>query len=166
VAGKGDGGINDYLYEKGNQLTVIAYALQNTSNNLNSTSETTQDFFKAIAQELDSEYAITKTKVNIETEAFITKVTDNIIAKKKLIIAKEARKNIISALASFIPVMEVRSSEVLSTAVFDFATSTLQNDIQSIANGSAKANVIKIYEENIFDYIAADQDVDAAMLVQ
>ena len=50
VAGKGDGGINDYLYEKGNQLTVIAYALQNTSNNLNSTSETTQDFFKAIAE--------------------------------------------------------------------------------------------------------------------
>ncbi len=166
VAGKGDGGINDYLYEKGSQLTVIAYALQNMSNNLNSTSETTQDFFKAIAQELDSEYAITKTKVNIETEAFITKVTDNIIAKKKLIIAKEARKNIISALASVITVMEVRTSEVLSTAVFGFATSTLQNDIQSIANGSAEANVIKIYEENIFDYIAADQDVDAAMLAQ
>ena len=104
--------------------------------------------------------------MNIETEAFITKVTDNIIAKKKLIIAKEARKNIISALASVIPVMKVRTSEVLSTAVFDFATSTLQNDIQSIANGSAEANVSKIYEENIFDYIAADQDVDAAMLAQ
>ena len=35
VAGKGDGGINDYLYEKGNQLTVLAYALQNITNNLN-----------------------------------------------------------------------------------------------------------------------------------
>ena len=27
VANKGDGGINDYLYEKGNQLTVLAYTL-------------------------------------------------------------------------------------------------------------------------------------------
>ena len=34
VAGKGDGGINDYFYEKGNQLTVLAYALQNITNNL------------------------------------------------------------------------------------------------------------------------------------
>ena len=29
VANKGDGGIHDYLYEKGNQLTVLAFALQN-----------------------------------------------------------------------------------------------------------------------------------------
>ena len=34
VANKGDGGINDYLYEKGNQLTIIAYAFQNLSNDL------------------------------------------------------------------------------------------------------------------------------------
>ena len=26
VANKGDGGIHDYLYEKGNQLTVLAFA--------------------------------------------------------------------------------------------------------------------------------------------
>ena len=49
VANKGDGGINDYLYEKGNQLTVLAFALQNIVNDLNATNETTQDYFKAIA---------------------------------------------------------------------------------------------------------------------
>ena len=31
VANKGDGGFNDYLYEKGNQLTVLAFALQSLS---------------------------------------------------------------------------------------------------------------------------------------
>ena len=41
VANKGDGGINDYLYEKGNQLTVLAFALQNITNNLNTTTEIT-----------------------------------------------------------------------------------------------------------------------------
>jgi hypothetical protein len=41
VANRGDGGINDYLYEKGNQLTALAYALQNITNNLKSTTETT-----------------------------------------------------------------------------------------------------------------------------
>ena len=82
VAGKGDGGINDYLYEKGNQLTVLAYALQNITNNLNTTTETTQDYFKAIAEETDAEYTATTLKVDIETEAFITKVIDNIISAK------------------------------------------------------------------------------------
>ena len=59
VANKGDAGVNDYLYEKGNQLTVIAYALQNIANNLNTTTETTQDYFQSIAEVIDEEYAET-----------------------------------------------------------------------------------------------------------
>ena len=71
VANKGDGGINDYLYEKGNQLTVLAFALQNITNNLNTTTETTQDYFKAITEEIEKEYTETETKVDIETEALL-----------------------------------------------------------------------------------------------
>jgi hypothetical protein len=74
VANKGDDGINDYLYEKGNQLTVLAFALQNITNNLNTSTETTQDYFKAITEEIEKEFTETETKVDIETEAFITKV--------------------------------------------------------------------------------------------
>ena len=62
VANKGDGGINDYLYEKGNQLTVLAYALQNITNDLNTTTETTQDYFKAITEEIEKEYTETQPK--------------------------------------------------------------------------------------------------------
>ena len=39
VPNKGDGGINDYLYEKGNQLTILVYAIQNISNNLKNDSK-------------------------------------------------------------------------------------------------------------------------------
>ena len=161
VAGKGDGGINDYLYEKGNQLTVLAYALQNITNNLNTTTDTTQDYYKAIAEELDTEYAATETRVNIETEAFITKVIDNIITAKTLTVAEEARTNLIAALASVMPVIEVKSSDTLSTAVFDFATSTLQTDAQALANGTATAEIISSYQSDVLNYIATDQDVDA-----
>jgi hypothetical protein len=59
VANKGDGGINDYLYEKGNQLTILAFALQNITNNLNTTTETTQDYFRAISEEIEKEYTET-----------------------------------------------------------------------------------------------------------
>ena len=160
VAGKGDNGINDYLYEKGNQLTVLAYALQNTTNNLNVTTETTQDYFKAIAEEVDAEYTTTSVKVDIETEAFITKVIDNIITAKTLTVAEEIRSNLITALASVMPVIEVKATDALTTAVFDFATSTLQTDTQAIANGSATADIITSYETDILNYIATDQEVD------
>ncbi|MFL2726178.1 MAG: Ig-like domain-containing protein, partial [Gammaproteobacteria bacterium] len=160
VAGKGDNGINDYLYEKGNQLTVLAYALQNTANNLNVTTETTQDYFKAIAEEVDAEYTSTSSKVDIETETFITKVIDNIIAAKTLTVVEENRSNLITALASVMPIIEVKATDALSTAVFDFATSTLQTDAQALANGSATAETIESYQTDILNYIATDQEVD------
>ena len=78
VANKGDGNINDYLYEKGNQLTVLALALQNISNDLNLTTETTQDYFKAISEEVEKEYTETNTRVDIETQAFASKALPKI----------------------------------------------------------------------------------------
>ena len=50
VANKGDGAGYDLLYEKGNQLTVLAYALQNMANNLKTTTDSTADYFKAITK--------------------------------------------------------------------------------------------------------------------
>ena len=115
---KGDGGINDYLYEKGNQLTVLAFALQNITNNLNTTTETTQDYFKAITEEIEKEYTETETKVDIETEAFVTKALDNVIAAKSVTIDETAKANTTKALASVLPVIEVKSSDDLTTVLY------------------------------------------------
>ena len=165
VAGKGDGGINDYLYEKGNQLTVLAYALQNITNNLNTTTDTTQDYFKAIAEELDTEYAATETRVNIETEAFITKVLNNVVNIKSLTLDDTNKANAIAALAAVLPLMQVKASDSNTTAIFDFATSTLQTDAQALANGSASAATVTSYQTDILNYVADDQNVVADELV-
>jgi hypothetical protein len=161
VANKGDGGINDYLYEKGNQLTVLAFALQNITNNLNTTTETTQDYFKAITEEIEKEYTETETKVDIETEAFITKALDNVIAAKSVTIDETAKANTTKALASVLPVIEVKSSNDLTTGVIRFAVSTLQTDIQAIANGTATAETVSSYTSDVLTYIAEDQNIDA-----
>ena len=165
VAGKGDGGINDYLYEKGNQLTILAYTLQNITNNLNTTTETTQDYFKAIAEELDIEYSATESRVNIETEAFITKVLNNIITIKALTIDDTNKANAIGALAAVLPMVQVKASNENTTAIFDFATSTLQTDAQAIANGSVSAETLTSYQTDILNYVATDQNVDVNDLV-
>ena len=161
VANKGDGGINDYLYEKGNQLTVIAYALQNITNDLNTTTETTQDYFKAITEEIETEFTETATKVDIETEAFITKTLDNVIAAKTLTITDEAKANTTKALSGVMPVIEMKSTNDLTTSVIRFAVSTLQTDIKAIANGTATAEILTSYTSDVLNYIATDQDVDA-----
>jgi hypothetical protein len=161
VANKGDGGVNDYLYEKGNQLTVLAFALQNITNNLNTTTETTQDYFKAITEEIEKEYTETTTKVDIETEDFITKTLDNIVEAKSVTIDETAKANTSRALASVMPIIEVKSSDDLTTSVIRFAVSTLQTDIQAIANGTASSNTITSYQSDILNYIASDQSIDA-----
>ena len=161
VANKGDGGIYDYLYEKGNQLTVLAFALQNITNNLNTTTETTQDYFKAITEEIEKEYTETETKVDIETDAFVIKVFDNVITAKSVTIDETAKANVTKALAGVLPVIEVKSSDDLTTAVIRFAVSTLQTDIQAIANGTATAETVSSYKEDVLAYIAEDQNIDA-----
>ena len=161
VANKGDGGIYDYLYEKGNQLTVLAYALQNITNNLNTTTETTQDYFKAITEEIEKEYIETTTKVDIETEEFITKTLDNIVAAKTVTITDEAKANTTKALSGVMPVIEVKSSDDLTTSVIRFAVSTLQTDIQAIANGTASAETVASYSSDVLTYIAENQNIEA-----
>ena len=161
VANRGDGGINDYLYEKGNQLTTLAYALQNITNNLKSTTETTQDYFKAIAEEIEKEFTETSTKVDIETESFIIKALDNVVAAKSVTISDEAEANTTKALSGIMPVIEVKSSTNLTTSVIRFAVSTLQTDIKAIANGTASSETITSYTENILSYIAIDQSIDS-----
>jgi len=161
VANKGDGGINDYLYEKGNQLTVLAFALQNITNNLNTSTETTQDYFKAITEEIEKEYTETETKVDIETETFITNVIENVIENKSVTIDETAKANTTKALAGILPVIEVKSSDDLTTAVIRFAVSTLQTDIQAIANGTAAAETVTSYTSDVLTYIAEDQNVDS-----
>ncbi|MDC0991058.1 tandem-95 repeat protein, partial [Gammaproteobacteria bacterium] len=161
VANKGDGGINDYLYEKGNQLTVLAYALQNITNDLNTSTETTQDYFKAITEEIEKEYTETETKVDIETEEFIAKTLDNIVEAKTVTITDEAKANTTKALSGVMPVIEVKSSDDLTTSVIRFAVSTLQTDIQAIANGTASEETVASYTTDVLIYIATDQNIDA-----
>ena len=55
--------------------------------------------FKAIAEEVDTEFANTATKVDIETETFITNVINNILTAKSITMDESIKANTITALA-------------------------------------------------------------------
>tara|TARA_B100000963_G_scaffold340021_1_gene338253 strand:- start:1942 stop:3771 length:1830 start_codon:yes stop_codon:yes gene_type:complete len=160
VANKGDGGINDYVYEKGNQLTIIAYAFQNLSNDLKTGTDKTQDYFKAIAEELEKEYNESNVRVDIESEAFISKVLENLILLKALEISDESKENTINAMSGLLPIIQVKTDDNITTSLIRFGLSTFQSDIKSIGNGTASQEVINNYTSNILSYIANDQSIE------
>ncbi len=165
VANKGDGGINDYLYEKGNQLTILAIALAKITNNINTTSDTTEDYFKSIAETIDAEYLQTASKVDIETDVFISNALDNVMAAKAFSLEESAKSRTAAALSSVMPLVAVNETSEITTALINFGLNTLQTDIVAIANGTADASLLNSYQNDIFNYIATDQSIESNDLV-
>ena len=162
VANKGDGAGYDLLYEKGNQLTVLAYSLQNMANNLKTSTDSTADYFKAISEEINTEHSATSAAVNIEKKAFIEKVLDNLVTAKSLTISADNKANAVTALSSVLPIIGVKSTDTLTSSVIRFSTNTFQTDFVSIANGSAEVALVNSYTSDVLNYIATDQNINAS----
>ena len=162
VANKGSSGAYDYYYEKGSQLTILAYALQNISNNMNSSTDKTEDYFIAISEELEKAYAISSSKVDIEDNAFITNVVENITTAKSISISNDGKASISTALSSVLPYVQVKPSNALTTSLTRFGLSTFQNDIKSLANGTAVTGLLGTYKNDLSNYIANDQSTSVA----
>ena len=165
VANKGDGGINDYLFEKGNQLTALALALNNVTNSLSSNNSATVDHFEIISKEIDKEYDTTSTKVDIESDSFITNVLNSVISEKSLTITESNKQNVISALEGVLPIIQVKTSSADTTSINRFAFSTLQTDIAKLADGTASDAIVNSYTTNILSYIATDQGLSDSDIV-
>ena len=164
VKNVGDGGIYDYLYEKGNQATILVLALQNIANNLKETQDSSQDYFKAFTEVLEASYADSESKVDVESNVFITTVLDKVVTSQALEISDDDKSNTALALSALIPLIEVKSDEAINVALFNFATSTLQTDIKTIANGTATPETLNIYATDLINYVATDQNVSSGEL--
>lgn len=152
----------ELLYEKGNQLTVLAYSLRNITNDLNASSESTVDFFKAISEEISTAYEESSTAVNIEKATFIEKVVDNLISAKSLNIDATNKTNAVDALSAVMPVIGVKSTADLTASVVRFSTNKFQSDFLKIIKGTADQELINSYTTDVLNYIAVDQNVNVS----
>ena len=164
VANKNLGNNYAILYEKGNQLTVLALALTNLTNNLNSGTDNTTDYFQGIASEIETAFAANNLKVEIESRDFISSVMEGLIVAKSLTVSDANKTNTINALAAILPLIQVKSSNAVERSILNFSLKTLQTDIVTIANGSASASLISSYTSDIKNYITTKESVTAAEL--
>ena len=159
VAKKGTSPEYDLLYEKGNQLTVLAYSLQSTAGDSASASA---DAFSSITKVLEESYAETQEPPNIESKGFISDVIDQVDETTQSEIPAERKANIATALASVLPLIQVREATTTNASVLNFATTTLISDIEKIADGTASNATIAQYDQTPTAYIAEAQGGNAA----
>ena len=164
VANKNLGDNYAVLYEKGNQLTVLALALTNLTNDLNSGTDNTADYFEGIASEIETAFAANNLKVDIESRDFISSVMEGLIVAKSVTISDANKTNTIDALAAILPLIQVKSSNAVTRSILNFSLKNLQSDIVAIANGSASASLISNYTTDIKNYIATQEAVTASEL--
>jgi hypothetical protein len=159
VAKKGTSAEYDLLYEKGNQLTVLAYSLQSTAGDSASASA---DAFSSITKVLEESYAETQEPPNIESKDFISDVIDQVDETTQSQIPAERKANIAKALASVLPLIQVREATTTNASVLNFATTTLISDIEKIADGTANSATVDQYDQATAAYIAEVQGGNAA----
>jgi hypothetical protein len=150
-------GIYDLMYEKGNQLTVIALTLQNYSDDSSS-----QIYFQAIANELEKSYSSQGSSVNIEDKNFISNVIDEVETLSSNTFNLDAKRNLNTIISSVVPFLEVKNDQSITTSIQRFAFSTLQDDVRNteIMLGSASSTIGK-YTNQPGQYIADDQGIVA-----
>jgi len=155
-------GIYDQMYEKGNQLTVLSYTLQNHSAAVDSTSEL---YFQAIADQLEESYAANQVAVNIEDPTFISNVIDKAETLSATNLSSDEKANLNTVLSSIIPLLKVYPDASTTASIQRFAFSTLQNDVKdsSVMIGNTSTTLAK-YENNVFEYVATDQGIDEATI--
>ena len=153
-------GIYDQMYEKGNQLTVLSYTLQNQA-----AADSSQLYFEAIADQLDESYAANQAAVDIEDPTFISNVIDKAETASATTLSPDVKANLNAMLSTTIPLLKVYADSNTTASVQRFTFSTLQNDVQdSAVIDSSTSTKIAQYNNNVFEYVATDQGIDEATI--
>jgi hypothetical protein len=166
VANIDQGNSYKFLYEKGNQVTVLIYSMQSAINNINGSQDTSEVYFSSLASTLTSQYDSNSEAVNIESQAFVNAYIDEVMENITATISEENKQNLKNTLKSILPVISVRNDSNITTAITNFITGTFITDFISIAKGEASEDLVNNYATNINSLIAADQGIDSDELVQ
>ena len=166
VANINQGNAYKFLYERGNQVTLLIYSLQSALNDLNNTQDTSEAYFSALASTLSTQFDASSEAVNIESQAFIDSYVDLVTTNITSTMSSADIANIKNVLKAIMPVVSVREDSSVTTAITNFITGGFVTDFISIARGQATAGLINTYETDINALIASDQGIDPSLLVQ
>ena len=161
VANKSKDDKHKFLYEKGNQIAILAHSQQTLIDEFNGSSSNTNDYYKIISDNLLSKYIENENQaVDIEQSVFIENIVGHSVRKNTQNMNDDIKTNLKIILNGIVPSLKVLEDDLSNTALQSFALSTMQNDIKSVALKTIQSSKLDIYEKNILSLIAEDQSYD------
>ena len=166
VANINQGNSYKFLYEKGNQITLLIYSMQSAINDINGSQNTSELYFSTLAALVTSQYDSSSQAVNLESKTFIDAYVDLVLENVTATISTTDKQNLKDTLKSILPIVSVRNDTLITTAITNFITGKFITDFIAIAKGEASEALINNYATNINALIADDQGIDSNDLVQ
>ena len=166
VANINQGNSYKFLYEKGNQITLLIYSMQSAINDINGSQNTSELYFSTLASLITSQYDASSQAVNLESKTFIDAYVDLVLENTSASISTADKQNLKDTLKSILPIVSVRNDTLITTAITNFITGKFITDFIAIAKGEASEALINNYATNINALIADDQGIDSNDLVQ
>ena len=157
--------VYSYIYEKGNQIAILAMGMHAFMSDNSYGNELTHDAFFSIATVLENEYINNQQRVDFESPQFIEDVIDYYVddhfnKNPDINIDKFAVSKMKQVMSSFIPMIELKNDDYVTSAIFDFSTSTFLSDLRDLRNGINVDKIINAYEENMALYLSSNKNID------
>ncbi|MAN34794.1 MAG: hypothetical protein CMF89_00095, partial [Candidatus Marinimicrobia bacterium] len=152
------------LFEKGTQFGILAYSLQNISNHINTSDNTTELFFSLLANAIEERYTNSNKEVDIYSRDFIgsilRKLNDNLDSEISFL----DTENTTTLLTGIVNNLNIKGSIEGNNALFDFATSIFQDDLKEAISGTLNSEILNKYETDILEYIAQELNIQKDLL--
>ena len=152
------------LFEKGTQFGILAYSLQNISNHINTSKNTTEVFFSLIANAIEERYINSSKEVDVYTRDFIGSILRKLNNDLDFKISYIDIENTTTLLTGIVNNLNIKSSNEGNNALFDFSTSILQDDLREAASGNLSNEILNFYETDILEYISQELNIQRDLL--
>ena len=159
------------IYEVNNKLTSLVLALNNFRNHLLGGSQTTDDIFLILTDQLADSYELNPTQtLNLKSETFLSNFLSlanselalgfNAVTQNKLLIMLKNMMKVIQYKGSFDANINVSATD----ALVKFSKTTFLDDFLKVAKNEDTDNVYQFYENNLEQRISQISGVDVSYL--
>ena len=159
------------IYEINNKLTSLVLALNNYRNHLLGGSQTTDDIFLILTDQLADSYELNPTQtLNLKSETFLSSflsLTNSELAlgfdaatQNKLLVMLKNMMKVIQYKGSF----DANINALATDALVKFSKTTFLDDFLKVAKNEDTDNVYQFYENNLVQRISQISGVDASYL--
>ena len=159
------------IYEINNKLTSLALALNNYRNHLLGGSQTTDDIFLILTDQLADSYELNPTQtLNLKSETFLSNFLS--VANSELVLGFDAatKNKLLVMLKNMMKVIQYKNSfdaninSSATDALVKFSKTTFLDDFLKVAKNEDTDNVYQFYENNLVQRISQISGVDASYL--